>query len=557
MPLPSIYINLEDDVSKIVQRIQREKSQQLILVCPKRSLLFSDSINLRLLKKQTDLLGKEVFILTMDERGQMYAQEAGFQLKFLPKSTRGSMLSDVRVSQEIKTEQHAHAPAAEVKTAPIVRAAPKITKAALPVGRGAGELRSAHSLVKAPPRLRVESSVKTDTTGEKSHAPHRTYKRFLVGFLTISLMVIVLTVFVVLPKATVVVYPKTEPVTRDWDMRMTTANAEPDTASLIIPAKKVLETIEVQDKFQSQGKKEVGNKASGTVRIYNFTKLPINLKAGTTTFTIGNRTYVLRADAMGIKPTTYKNAATKEVDESSLMPAFAIVATSGGDGSNVPAGTRVEISNQVFGSSPQMLFAKTETAITGGTSRFLSFVTEQDTISAQSILGDKAVSEIRSRLETEQWVLADKSYVLESQGFATDKAVGTESPTFTATLKVKVTGLAFNMKDLSNLIEQRINQTLAAGKSLVIENSDQIDFRIKTIDLTAESAVLMVHFEGKAVPSLDFNDVARQLVGKSQNQVNEILRSKAEIEKIEITLAPTWQKRFPLFASKINVGLAK
>lgn len=552
MPLPSIYINLEDDVSRIVQRIQREKSPELILVCPKRSLLFSDSINLRLLKKQVDLLGKEVFILTMDERGQMYAQEAGFQLKFLPKSSRGGNLSDVRVSQETKKEP---APVAAVS---VVAPAPKVpqVKITKPVQKVAPAI-TTRSAAKPAPKLVIEQSVAPKDTATKSRSAHKTYKRFLVGFLTISLMVIVLTVFVVLPKATVAVYPKTEPVTRDWDMRMTTANTQPDTASLIIPAKKIMEVIEVQDKFQSQGKKEVGNKASGTVRIYNFTKLPINLKAGTTTFTIGNKTYVLKEDAMGIKPTTYKNATTKEVDESSLMPPFAVIATTGGDGSNVPAGTRVEISNQVFGSKPQMLFAKTETAVTGGTSRFLSLVTDQDTISAQSALGDKAVAELRTTIESGGWVLADKSYVLESQGFSTDKTVGAESPTFTATLKVKVTGLAFNMKDLSGLIEQRINQTLAAGKSLVIESSDQIDFRVKTIDLAAESAVLMVHFEGKAVPGLDLHDVANQLVGKSQNQVNEILRSKAEIEKIEITLAPTWQKRFPLFASKIDVSLVK
>src|ERR1035438_9385080 len=100
MSLPSVYINLEDDVSKVLDRLRRHSSAQVVLVCPKRCLLFSDSINLRLLKKQADLIGKEVFILTMDERGQTYAKEAGFALKFLPKVSAGAVsVSDVRPMQ--------------------------------------------------------------------------------------------------------------------------------------------------------------------------------------------------------------------------------------------------------------------------------------------------------------------------------------------------------------------------------------------------------------------------------------------------------------------------
>jgi ABC-type transport system involved in Fe-S cluster assembly fused permease/ATPase subunit len=59
MAIPSIYINLEDDVSKIITRLKAQSARQVVLVCPKRCFLFNDSINLRLLKKQVDLLGKD------------------------------------------------------------------------------------------------------------------------------------------------------------------------------------------------------------------------------------------------------------------------------------------------------------------------------------------------------------------------------------------------------------------------------------------------------------------------------------------------------------------
>src|SRR5436190_23477409 len=108
MSIPSIYINLEDDVSRITTRLKHNPAKQVILVCPKRCFLFNDSINLRLLKKQTDLLGKEVFILTMDERGQLYAKEAGFALKFLPKAKGYGAMSDVKPQKKaVPVEQAA------------------------------------------------------------------------------------------------------------------------------------------------------------------------------------------------------------------------------------------------------------------------------------------------------------------------------------------------------------------------------------------------------------------------------------------------------------------
>jgi len=99
----SIYLNLEDDIAKITTRLKREASDEVVLVVPKKSLLFSDSINLRLLKKQADMIGKTLFIMTMDEMGQSYAKEAGFELKFLSKTNSKKISADIRVSPRAST----------------------------------------------------------------------------------------------------------------------------------------------------------------------------------------------------------------------------------------------------------------------------------------------------------------------------------------------------------------------------------------------------------------------------------------------------------------------
>ena len=599
MALPSVYINLEDDVSKIAIRLRRQTSKQVVLVCPKRCQLFADSINLRLLKKQADLIGKEVFILTMDERGQMYAKEAGFGLKFLPKVSGNRAVSDVHFQQKPKvetwrpqTEQEEPAEKVEdeaeeeVQSQPVKVAAPVISsmlkkKLEQPVQEfletaqadepeeteeepaEKDELQeepefteSEYILPQEPiPPVEVKenffpSEIHNEYKGDKKHSG---ITKIILGLLFLTAIITAALVFVILPKATVVVFPKTEIVTRDMKISLSSVVQTPDANKLILPAVKVDQTVNVADKFQSQGQNQVGNKATGTIKIYNFTKVPINLKAGTTVLTVGSKTYSLDNDVLGLKPTEYLNARTKEVDLSSLGQPVDVTASQGGDDYNLPGGTRMEISNQVFGSRPQLLYAKTDSEISGGTTRYLSVISSDDITQAQAKLQKEALDQVRQKLSLSGQILADGAYSATVSQFGTDNQPGVQTPSFQGSLTVQITGLAFKLDDLNNLINERISQTLSANKSLEKPSLDQIQYSAQELDLNNQLAVLSAHFQGKAVYNLDLKGVTPEMVGKSQAQVNDILNKRGEIEKVEITLAPVWQKNFPWLASKINL----
>ncbi len=564
MAIPSVYINLEDDVSKIVSRFKHNSAKQAILVCPKRCFLFNDSINLRLLKKQMDLMGKEIFILTMDERGQLYAKEAGFGLKFLPKGRNENAMSDIKTFSRSKQQEVDKSS----ESNPIINAISEIkhiAKKIAPITFTSALVNENPEpekkiITKPIPKVKVVDSFFPEEL-EEIYKPQKKSKfsaqKIITAVVSVALITILLVVFVILPKATVVVYAKTEPITRDMEISISTNIATPDPSKLVMPAVKFDETITLTDKFNSQGKKQVGNKASGSIKIYNFTKLPLNLKASTTTLTVGSKTYVLTNDISGIRVTSYSNAKTKEVNLSTLGDAVEIQATDGGENYNLPAGTRVEITNQVFGSKPELLYGKTDTEITGGTTRYLSLISQDDISNAKASLEQKALMQIREKLKTSDLVIPEKSYVLEVSQFTTDNAVGAQAPSFQATIQVKISGIAYKQGDIKTVISSRIKQTLATNKTLREKTPDSTSVKVKNYDPINQLASLAVHFEGQAVYDLDLSSVEGELVGKSQNEVYEILRSKAEIDKVEITVAPSWQKNFPLFSNKINLSIAK
>ena len=325
---------------------------------------------------------------------------------------------------------------------------------------------------------------------------------------------------------------------------------------LLLPATQVDETVNVNGNFQSQGKQQVGNKAAGTVKIYNFTGLPLSLKSTTTTLTVGSKTYDLVGDVKALRPTTYSDAKTKEVNPASLGDSVNVIATQGGDDYNLPAGTRMEISNKVFGSKPQVLYAVTDSEISGGTTRYLSVITQDDITAAQTQLQAQALGQIKDKLQNSGLVLPDKSYNFQITQFTTDNPAGTQTPTIQATMQAKLDGVAFKQADLDSLISQRIGQTLEANKTLEPAPPDAASIEVTSFDAINQIAVLAVHYQGQAVYNVDLPDISCQLVGKSQQQANELLRSKAEINRVDITLAPVWQKNFPWFAGKISVSIA-
>ncbi|MCL5009191.1 MAG: hypothetical protein M1400_02510 [Patescibacteria group bacterium] len=580
--IPSIYINLEDDVSKIVERLKREAVPEVVLVCPKRCFLFNDSINLRLLKKQADLLKKTVSILTMDERGQMYAKEAGFSLRFLPKSSKNKTMSDIGIGVRPAKAVVAQDLAAETPATPAKRAAAKQIEKFVAqepvVPLGLEEIKqTAKKLSKVEPAKAEELKEKEPALPEmvapkvsvqenvfpfeieehyKEQDARGSAWKWIAGFLVVAVLLAASLVFVVLPKAEVALVPKNDVLVRDLEISFGPTVKAADSTKLVLPATQVAEELELNKTFESQGKKEVGNRATGFVRIYNFTRLPLNLKAETTTLSLNGKNYSLVNDVSQLKPTGYKNVRTKEVDPATLADPVEVIAAEGGDSYNLPAGTRLEITNKVFGSKPLVLYAKTDSPISGGTSRYLSVVSDQDVAAAQDQLKAAGLAKVQDKLKGQGLTLPEDAYTLQVEQFNSDKAAGTESPNFDAYIKLKVAGLAISETDLEKLIFDRVDQTLSGNKTLdTKDGAYQLVYKTKELQADSQLGVLSVHFQGRVWYNLSTSveDMAKELVNKTPEEANAILSQNNEIDRIDVVLSPTWQKRLPFLANNIKI----
>lgn len=89
-----IFINTDEEISFIAEKIKDSAEKNIALVVPDRALLLSSLPSLKLLKKQMIKQGKKIIIVSMDEGGRKLAMQAG--ITTVPRITelKSNMWSD-------------------------------------------------------------------------------------------------------------------------------------------------------------------------------------------------------------------------------------------------------------------------------------------------------------------------------------------------------------------------------------------------------------------------------------------------------------------------------
>lgn len=73
----TFYIDIDEEITSIVDRLRKAKAKEIIIVVPQRALLIQSIVNLKLLKKEATNLKKEIAIVTQDKLGKMLVEKTG------------------------------------------------------------------------------------------------------------------------------------------------------------------------------------------------------------------------------------------------------------------------------------------------------------------------------------------------------------------------------------------------------------------------------------------------------------------------------------------------
>jgi hypothetical protein len=77
----TFYIDIDEEITSIVEKLRKAEAPEAVIVVPKRALLIQSIVNLKLLRKVADDLGLKISIVTQDKLGKLLIKKAGISLQ--------------------------------------------------------------------------------------------------------------------------------------------------------------------------------------------------------------------------------------------------------------------------------------------------------------------------------------------------------------------------------------------------------------------------------------------------------------------------------------------
>lgn len=104
----TFYIDPEEEISSVIDRLRKSMANENYFVVPKRALFIQSIVNLKLLKREADKLKKLAVIVTQDELGINIAEKAGLVVKStieeIDLKKEGAVKKEMPVALDLESE---------------------------------------------------------------------------------------------------------------------------------------------------------------------------------------------------------------------------------------------------------------------------------------------------------------------------------------------------------------------------------------------------------------------------------------------------------------------
>ncbi len=562
-----IYIDVEDDITTIIEKAEEAPRSIVALILPKRSGVLQSIVNMRLLKQSTEAAGKRVVLITSEAALLPLAGAVG-----LPVSRNLQTAPEIPSPPDVSPKDEAYTPApAEEKPRggdkPKQRTESEVNKAA-----SVGALSDAHER-KEPETVELDDEDQDETTATgkgklgsamagaaakipKVKVPNfdRFRKRFVVaGAGLIGLVLFLYLALSVWPRATINITTTATPVSLNMNMSASGGAKKLDTANNIIPSSVQTFKQTTDKKITPTGKQDIGSKATGTLSIKNCdTSSPSSVPAGSK-FTSSNGKVFLNATSF--TPTPAGVSGGSLVCGSSVS--VSVVAESAGDIYNIGPST---YTSDTLNSNYQI----SGSAMSGGSSQVVTVVSQQDLDKAlQEVTGasglpseEETTNQFKSDLDKQGYYLITSTLKVSKPAASSSPAVGQQASSATVTVTTTYSVLALKKDDLTKAITNYAQQQIDKSKQQ-IDSADIL--KNVTVEIASQSsptdAALTISGNVNAMPLLDADAIKKDVVGKKKGAINSDLSGRPGVKSVDIRLSPFWVSKVPGNESKVKINI--
>ncbi|HRY52592.1 MAG TPA: hypothetical protein P5089_01935 [Candidatus Portnoybacteria bacterium] len=373
--------------------------------------------------------------------------------------------------------------------------------------------------------------------------------KFLGIFIGAALLVAMLALYFILPKAEISLKAQAEEINQNSIITADKGISKIDAASNKIPAQLIkLDKRQSQD-FSTTGQRQVNDKAKGKITIYNeYSSSPQALVEKTRFVSDGGLTFRLS------KTITVPGA---KIQDGKIVPSSIeaeVVADEAGDKYNIAPG-RFTIPG--FQGTPKYttFYGQSTSAMSGGASGLMKVLSQDDYNKAKDSLWQSLQpaldSEFKAQLPGELKII-EGAMKEELSGVETSVAVGSPAEKFTMTLKGTATAVLFDEKDIIEIIKKKLGEKLSDDKELV-SPAEKIGYQMTSVDLSRGQVAMKITIAAKIVWKVNEDALRQEIAGQNEKAIRDIFAKHSEVSEAKVVFWPFWVKSAPANLNKVII----
>lgn len=558
-----IYIEIDEEITSIVDKIKESKAANVILVVPKRARILQSLVSLKLLKKQAEKYGKNVILVTLDRIGRHLASQAGFEV--YQKITKGGKI--VFPVEEVvkKPEKNFEDKLPEVANKKDFqeknfeknneREENKISFS------GISEIKNIFKNKKIisekddeiiKKKESEKESVLKEKTDQKNNIDISSYltvwpvsKKILIGFLILGFFVFLYIFSIILPHAKVDIYLKANQVSKTLEVVLSPSAQEIDYNKNLIPAREVIADIEVNGEFPTITEKEIKTKAVGILKIKNTDITGFSWPArGLITFSPANNldlNFVTSTPVYELKP-------GQEIQ-------INIEAEDFGEKYNLPAGTVFKAKALIGKAYESSIIITAPSGTWGGSNKKVKILSGEDINKAKEkfIAENKEIilNRIKSQVKPKE-ILDERFVFIDLKDYTTNPEINKETEKFTLSGKLSAKAFLFTEEDFKKLILEKIKTEISSDNNILEE---EIIWNFSEISLSNQMVKLKIETLGWVVPQIHKEDLKKKITSLNPEEARKEIMKINDVKKVDINITPSFRKTLPSLSSHIEIRI--
>lgn len=585
--MENIYIEPNEEIVSLIDRLISSEEKEINLVIPANAQIWQSSINLRLLKREADNLKKEITLVVPDGLDVEIAEKIGFAVKRekeVPVETIREEQSpefeeEVKIEEEVKEVKKSKKDminylVKELKPGEKIsrpfsffKSRKRKQESSMPDFASQVKERKMIDIINPAKRVKISSPYrepvekevpierspleeKIEPTEEFFSPPTSSrWPKFLIVFIIMAFLIAGLVSYLILPTTEIVISPKTEEVSLDLSVVGSRAISQIDESLNKIP----LQEIEVEKtgerEFQATGEKQISEKATGEITIYNeYSSDPQPLLV---------RTRFESPEGKIFRTTEAITVPGAKIQEGKIVSSsieVEVIADQPGDSYNIgPA----DFTIPGFKGSPKFasFYGKSESNMEGGYVGKVKVVSPEDLEQAEASLTQEVKNEAKQAFQDQiptDLKVIEEELKEEVEKISASKSEGDEAESFTLEIKATVKAFLYKEEDLKNLVDLNIASQISDDK-VVLSETQQIKMDDLTVDWDKQEVAFSLSVKEEVAWKIDTQSLKEDLAGLNELDVRGYLGSLDEIKEAKVSFWPFWVKRVPSQEKKIKI----